>query len=114
MPHEAFREAEQLPEPVECHLLELLQRRRRAPQDADLVEADEELREDPGLGAGRREVREEARALPVREPGARTASRSRSTVANGSGESGAELGSAERRAPGSTRARTGRSRTPSR
>ena len=81
------------------HLLELLQRRRRAPQDADLVEpCDEELREDPGLRAGRREVGEEARALPVREPGARTASRSRSTAANGSGESGAELG--ERRADG--------------
>ena len=50
-------------------LLELLERGRRAPEDPDLVEpGDEELREHAGLRARRREVGEEARALPVREP----------------------------------------------
>ena len=64
------RKPEELREPVERHLLELLQRGRRAPEDPDLVEArDQELGEDAGLGAGGREVREEARALPVRDPG---------------------------------------------
>ena len=59
-------QAEQLPQPVERHLLELLQRRRGAPEDPDLVEpGDQELGEDPGLGRGRREVGEVARALPV-------------------------------------------------
>ncbi len=67
---EPGREAEQLGEPGERHLLELLQRGRGAPEDPDLVEGGrEELREDSGLGAGRGEVREVPRALPVRETG---------------------------------------------
>ena len=66
---ERLGQAEQLPQPVERHLLELLQRRRGAPEDADLVEpGDQQLGQDPGLGAGRREVGEVARALPVRDP----------------------------------------------
>ena len=65
---EAVGQAEQLPQPVERHLLELLERRRGAPEDAGLVQAgDEQLGEDPRLRRGVREVREEARALPVRE-----------------------------------------------
>ena len=61
------RKPEQLGEPVERQLLELLERGRRAPEDPDLVQArGEQLRQDRGLGARRREVREEARALPVR------------------------------------------------
>ena len=64
------RKAEELREPVERHLLELLERGRRAPEDPDLVQTGgEQLGEDRRLGARRREVREEARALPVREPG---------------------------------------------
>ena len=44
-PREPGRKAEQLSEPVDRQLLELLQRRRRAPQDSDLVEPrDEESR----------------------------------------------------------------------
>ena len=51
-------------------LLELLQGGRCAPEDADVVERrGEQLGEDARLGAGRREVREEARALPVRDAG---------------------------------------------
>ena len=66
---EPRRQPEELREPVERHLLELLQRGRRAPEDPDLIEPrDQQLREDSWLGGGRREVREEARALPVREP----------------------------------------------
>ena len=69
VPVEVRGQAEELREPVERHLLELLQRRRRAPEDPDLVEpGDQELGEDTGLRCGRREVREEARALPVRQP----------------------------------------------
>ncbi len=65
-----IRQAEQLPQPVEGHLLELLQGRRGAPEDPYLVEpCDQELGEDSGLGGGRREVGEVARALPVRDPG---------------------------------------------
>ena len=45
------------------------ERRRGAPEDADLVEAcDQELREDARLCCGRREVGEVTRALPVRDP----------------------------------------------
>ena len=62
------REPEQLGEPVERPLLELLERWRRAPEDSHLVQArGKQLRQDRGLRARRREVREEARALPVRE-----------------------------------------------
>ena len=69
VPVQAGRKAEKLGEPVERHLLELLQGGRRAPEDPDLVEAgDQKLGEHAGLPAGRREVREEARALPVRDP----------------------------------------------
>ncbi len=64
------RKAEQLAQPVECHLLELLQRRRRSPEDADLVETcDQKLGQDAGLCRRGREVREVPWALPVRDPG---------------------------------------------
>ena len=67
---QAVRQPEQLREPVERQLLELLERRRGAPEDADLVQARaEQLGEDAGLRAGVREVGEEARALPVGERG---------------------------------------------
>ena len=47
---QAGRQPEQVGEPGERHLLELLERRRRAPEDPDLVEAGrEELGEDPRL-----------------------------------------------------------------
>jgi len=66
---EALRQAEQVGEPGERHLLELLERGRGAPEDPDLVQRrDEELGEDPRLGGRRREVREVTRALPVRQP----------------------------------------------
>ncbi len=66
----AGREPEQLCEPREGDLLELLQRRGRPPENPHVVEAgDEQLGEDRGLGGARGEVREEARALPVREAG---------------------------------------------
>ena len=39
MPAEALGQVEQLPQPVEGQLLQLLERGRRAPQDPDLVEA---------------------------------------------------------------------------
>ena len=65
---QAGRQPEQLREPVERHLLELLQRRRGAPEDSDLVQpGDQQLGEDPRLGAGGCEVGEEAGALPVRD-----------------------------------------------
>ena len=61
-------EAKELPQPVERHLLELLQRRRGAPEDADLIQAGRQhVGQDRGLGAGGREVGKEARALPVRQ-----------------------------------------------
>ena len=67
---QARGKAEELCEPGERHLLELLERGRGAPQDPDLVERrDEQLGEDPRLGAGRREVREVTRALPVGQAG---------------------------------------------
>ena len=63
------RQPEELREPVEGHFLELLERGRRPPEDPDLIErGDQELGEDAGLRCGGREVREEAGALPVREP----------------------------------------------
>ena len=66
VPVELRRQAEQLPQPVQRHLLELLQHRRGAPEDADLVEGgDQQLGEDARLGARGREVGEVARALPV-------------------------------------------------
>ena len=47
---QAGRKAEELREPVERHLLELLQGRGRPPQDPELVEPrDQELREDARL-----------------------------------------------------------------
>jgi hypothetical protein len=68
MPVERLGQAEQLSHPVERHLLQLLQRRRGAPEDPDLVEpGDQELGENPGLRRGRGEVGEVARALPVRD-----------------------------------------------
>ena len=104
VPVEALREAEQVGEPGERHLLELLQGGRRAPEDPDLVErGDQELREDPRLGAGRREVREVARALPVREARASARRRGRGgRRRTARASSGARSGSAARIAPGST------------
>ena len=65
---QAGREPEQLRKPVEGRLLELLERRRGAPEDADVVEPrDQQLGESSRAGAGGREVGEEPRALPVRE-----------------------------------------------
>ena len=67
---ESRRQAEQLREPVERHLLELLERRRRTPEDPDLVQGGhEQLGQDPRLRSRRREVGEEPRALPVRQSG---------------------------------------------
>ena len=64
------RQAEELGEPVERHLLQLLESRRRAPEDPDLVQPrDQELGQDPRLGGGADEVGEEARALPVGQAG---------------------------------------------
>ena len=64
------RQAEELREPVERHLLQLLESRRRAPEDPDLVQpGDQQLGEDPRLGGGADEVGEEARALPVGQAG---------------------------------------------
>ena len=66
----AGREAQQLREPRERHLLELLERRGGPPEDPDVVEpGHEELGEDRRLRGARREVGEEPRALPVRQPG---------------------------------------------
>ncbi len=62
-------EAEQLAQPVECELLDLRRRRRRAPEHRVHVQCgDEELGEDSGLRAGDGEVAEEARVVPVRDP----------------------------------------------
>ena len=59
---------DQLGEPGDDRLLELLQRRRRAPENADVVErGGEQLGEDARSGAGGREVGEEAWTLPVRD-----------------------------------------------
>ena len=70
VPVHAGGQAQQVGEPLERHLLELLERGRRPPEDPDLVErGDEQLREDPGLRRRRREVGEVARALPVGEAG---------------------------------------------
>ena len=70
VPVPAAGKAEQLRDPVERHLLELLQRRRRAPEDSDVVQrCDQQLRQDTRLRPGDGEVREVARALPVRDPG---------------------------------------------
>ena len=63
-------QAEQLPHPVDGPQLELRRRGRGAPEDRDLVQRRrEQLGEDPRLRRGRREVREEARVLPVRQRG---------------------------------------------
>ena len=80
-----------------------------------LSPAIEQLREDARLGPGRREVREEAWALPVREPRQRASlSRSSSTAENGSGSVGGRGRQAARIAPGSTCDSTGSSPTRSR
>jgi hypothetical protein len=69
VPVPAFGEPEQARQPRERDLLELLERRRRPPEDADVVErGDQQLGEDPRLRRTHREVGEEARALPVRDP----------------------------------------------
>ncbi len=95
--------------------LQLLERGRRAPEEPDLVQtAMSSSARIARLRAGDGEVREEARALPVRDPGQQDSSRSRSTAENGSGSSGGAAGNAARIAPGSTCARTGSSRRRSR
>ncbi len=61
---------EQLPYPVDRAQLELGRRRRGAPVERHLVQRrGQQLGEDPRLGRGDGEVREEARVLPVRERG---------------------------------------------
>jgi hypothetical protein len=65
----ARRQAEQLREPVEHRLLELLERGRGTPEDADVVEPGaQQVGEHAGIRARGREVGEEARTLPVGEP----------------------------------------------
>ena len=66
---EPRRQPEQVGEPGERHLLELLERRRGTPEDADLVQPRrQQLGEDSRVRARGGEVREVARALPVGEP----------------------------------------------
>ncbi len=66
---ERIGKSEQLPQPVERHLLQLLQGRRGAPEDPHLVERrDQELGQNPRFGRRRGEVGEVARALPMRDP----------------------------------------------
>ena len=67
-----------------------------------------------GLRAGVREVREEARMLPVRDRGQDQPSRSSSSAENGSAVSGGDSGSRSSSQPGSTCASTGSSPTRSR
>ena len=68
MPVEAPRKADQLPHPVEDELLELGGGGRRPPEHrVDVQRGDQELRQDPRLGARDREVGEEARVVPVRD-----------------------------------------------
>ena len=88
---QAGRQPEQLGEPVQHDLLELGRRRRGDPRHRVHVQrGDEELGEDPGLRARVREIGEEARVVPVREPGHDHLSRSASTSANGSARSGGD------------------------
>ena len=68
----------------------------------------------PGSCSGRREVREEARALPVRQARSEHGSRSSRIAEKGSGASGGDAGNAARISPGSTCDSTGSSRTRSR
>ena len=66
----AAGQAEQLCSPVERQGLELGRRRRCPPQERDRVERRrKQLGQDPGFTGAGREVGEEARALPVRDPG---------------------------------------------
>ena len=82
---QAGRQPEQLREPVERHLLQLLQQRRCAPEDPDLVQPrGEQLGEDPRFRPGVREIGEEARALPVRRSREQDLVESRGSPANGS------------------------------
>ena len=113
---QAVRQPEQLREPVERQLLELLQRRRGAPEDPDLVQPGaEQLGEDARLRAGGREVGEEARALPVRDRRQRASRRGRGARPRTARPSPAALGgSRARTSPGSTCASTGSSRSRSR
>ena len=70
VPVPPFGQAEQLSHPVDRPELELGGRRRRAPRDRHLLHGrGEELGEDPRLRCRDREVREEARVLPVGERG---------------------------------------------
>ena len=93
LPAKPSGEPEQLREPVERHLLELLQRRGGPPEDPELVQpGDQDLGEDRGLRARHREVREPARVLRVRQPGQEHAVEVASTAANGSGSSGGDAG----------------------
>jgi hypothetical protein len=70
VPVQAFRKTEELSHPVDGELLELGRRRRGAPQHRVHVEGGgEELGEDAGLGPRDGEVGEEARVVPVRDPG---------------------------------------------
>ena len=66
----AFREAEELAHPVDDAELELGRGGRSAPDERNLVQRRrDQLREDARLRRRDREVREEARVLPVRERG---------------------------------------------
>ena len=112
---EPLGQPEQLAQPVERQLLQLLQHGRGAPEDADLVERrDQQLGQDPGLRARVREVREVARALPVRD----AVHELLVQVAQHGRERLRRLrrrgGSRERISPGATWASTGNSRSRSR
>ena len=113
VPVPAARQAEQLREPVQHRHLELGRGRGREPGHVvDVQRRDQELGEDPRLGAGVGEPREEARVVPVREP----RQDQLVEVAQERLERLALLGrrrraAAARTAPGSTRAATGSSPT---
>src|SRR5439155_23106404 len=67
---EPFREPEQTAKPLQRDFLELRGGGRGAPQHrVDVQRSAEKLREYPRLGAGDREVAEEARMVPVRDAG---------------------------------------------
>ena len=67
---ELVRKPQELTQPVHRQLLELLQSRRRPPENPDLVQTrDQELGEHARLRPCGREVREETRALPVGQAG---------------------------------------------
>ena len=112
VPVEPVGEAEKLAQPVDRDLLELGRRGRGRQSIAFTFSAAVRNSARIGLAAGDGEVGEEARVVPVGDPGRRISSRSRRTAANGSACSGGAVGNRLICPARPGRGREGRARPP--